>query len=385
MSKTIRVAMIIQAYHPHVGGAERQLMALVPLLQERGVEVSILTRRYTGLKPFEMIGGAPVYRLPIPGPKPMASLAFTVAALPLLRRLRPHVLHAHELLSPTTTAVAAKRLFTIPVVAKVLSGGSAGDLAKLQNKPFGQKRLATFRQQVDAFITISQEIDEELSAVGIPPEKRPFIPNGVDTQRFQPASLQAKQALRTQLNLPQGPVALFMGRLVRQKRLDQLVGIWPQVVAAHPQANLLIAGTGEEEALLRQMAGPGVHFIGRIDDVVPYLQTADLFILPSAHEGLSNALLEAMVTGLPSLATAIGGAPDVIEHDQRGWLTPPEDPKALSEAIILLLGDAERRAKFSRLGREYVLQNYGLPQTAERLVTLYRQVQQPQLQLGEIL
>jgi glycosyltransferase involved in cell wall biosynthesis len=160
--------MIIQAYHPHVGGAERQLMALVPLLQARGVEINILTRRYPGLKPFEMIGGAPVHRLPIPGPKPVASTAFTLAALPLLARLRPHVIHAHELLSPTTTAVAAKRLYNTPVVAKVLRGGVLGDIDKLQKKPLGQRRLATFRRQVDAFITISQEIDDELAALGVP-------------------------------------------------------------------------------------------------------------------------------------------------------------------------------------------------------------------------
>jgi hypothetical protein len=120
--------MIIQAYYPHVGGAEQQLMALVPLLQARGVEINILTRRYPGLNSFEIIGGAPVHRLPIPGPKAVASTIFTLSALPLLARLRPHLIHAHELLSPTTTAVAAKRLFGIPVVAKVLRGGTLGDI-----------------------------------------------------------------------------------------------------------------------------------------------------------------------------------------------------------------------------------------------------------------
>ena len=274
MNFSIRVAMLIQAYHPHVGGAERQLMALVPLLQERGVDVHILTRRYSGLKSFEMIGGAPVHRLPIPGPKPVASLAFTLTALPLLARLRPHVLHAHELLSPTTTAVAAKHLLNVPVVAKVLSGGVMGDLGKLQHKPFGQRRLATFRQRVDAFITISQEIDKELTAVEIPVSKRPFIPNGVDTERFKPVAIQIKQALRAQLGLPQGPLAIFMGRLVRQKRVDQLIRIWPDVQAAHPDATLLLLGAGEEEAELRQEASGGVHFAGRIDDVPMVLRLA---------------------------------------------------------------------------------------------------------------
>jgi len=162
----LHVAMIIQAYLPLLGGAERQLAALAPLLSDQGVDISVITRRYPELKEFEWVDGVPVYRLPVPGPKPVASLAFSLAALPLLQRLRPDVIHAHELLSPTTTAVTAKRRFHIPVVAKVLRGGVLGDLAKLERKPFGRKRMQTFKQQVDRFIVISQEIDAELASGG---------------------------------------------------------------------------------------------------------------------------------------------------------------------------------------------------------------------------
>lgn len=373
----LRVAMLIQAYHPHVGGAERQLMALVPLLQARDVEVHILTRRYSGLQSFEVIGGAPVHRLPIPGPKAMASLSFTLCALPLLARLRPHVIHAHELLSPTTTAIAAKRFLHVPVVAKVLRGGILGDLAKLQGKPFGQKRLATFRQQVDGFITISREIDEELAAVGIPQTKRPFIPNGVDMDRFTPVSSQVKQALRAELGLPQGLIALFTGRLAAEKRVEQLINIWPAVRSAHPKATLLLLGTGEEESKLRQIAGEGIRFMGRIENVVPYLQAADLFILPSATEGLSNALLEALAVGLPAIASRVGGAPDIIEHDQTGWLIPPDQPESLYEAVSLLLADSKRRTLFGQKGRERIRRDYSLTVTAERLHQLYHRLLHP--------
>ena len=380
---SLRVAMIIQGYHPRVGGAERQLMALVPLLQARGAEIHILTRRYAGLKPFEMIGGVPVHRLPIPGPKAIASMSFTLAALPLLLKLRPDVIHAHELLSPTTTAVAAKRLLRTPVAAKVLRGGTLGDLAKLQRKPLGQRRIATFRQQVDAFITISQEIDEELAAVGVPQGKRPFIPNGVDMTRFNPVDAATKQALRTQLGLPDGLTAVFTGRLAAEKRVDQLIALWPEVRAAQPQANLLLVGTGEEEDKLKAAAGEGVHFAGRTEDVTPYLQAADLFILPSATEGLSNALLEALAVGLPAIATNVGGAPDVIQHDHSGWLIPPDQPETLRQAILTLLADENRRAKLGQNGRLTIQQNYALSHTADRLFALYQQLCDPQAAILE--
>ena len=153
--------MIIQDYLPLVGGAERQLATLAPLLREQNVEIFILTRRYSHLLPYELIDGVPVYRLPIIKPKALASLMFTLTALPLLRRLQPDLIHAHGLLSPTTTAVAAKRWLGMPVVVKLIGGGEGGDLGRLKRKPFGLRRIRSFRHWVDAFVVISQEIDKQ--------------------------------------------------------------------------------------------------------------------------------------------------------------------------------------------------------------------------------
>ena len=378
MTVSIRVSMIIQGYHPRVGGAERQLAALAPLLQARGVEVNVLTRRYPGLKPFEIINDVPVYRLPIPGPTPVGSMIFILAAMQLLRRLQPHLIHAHELLSPTMTAVMAKRWFNIPVVAKVLRGGELGDVMKLKRNALSARRLKSYRDQVDRFIVISQEIDTELAEIGVLPAQRAFIPNGVDTTRFSPLSPAAKRALRNSLGLPDVPTAIFTGRLSPEKRVDSLIHLWPTVQTVQPGALLLIVGTGSEAVSLQRAAGAGVQFIGQVEDVAPYLQAADLFVLPSATEGLSNALLEALSTGLAAIATAVGGAPDVIEHGKTGWLIPPDYPSALQEAILKLLADPGQQAILGRAGREQIISNYALPATADRLRTLYDQLLQPQ-------
>ncbi|GIK57918.1 MAG: glycosyltransferase family 4 protein [Chloroflexi bacterium] len=370
----LHVAMMIQAYLPLLGGAERQLAALAPLLKNQGVDVSVITRRYPGLKKFELIDGVPVYRLPVPGPKSVASLAFSLAALPLLGRLRPDVIHAHELLSPTTTAVTAKRRLGIPVVAKVLRGGALGDLAKLEHKPFGRQRMQTFKQQVDSFIVISQEIDAELAAWGVAPEKRVFIPNGVDTQRFAPMRLPEKERLRQELGLGEGETAVYAGRLVPEKCVDQLIGLWPQIREIYSRAQLLVLGTGPEEKRLKQLAGEGIHFLGNVADVAPYLQAADLFILPSATEGLSNAMLEALAAGLPVIATRVGGAPDIITHQKSGWLVAPQQPDEWLEAILTLFALAEKRRDLGSQGRQKVVASYGLAATAEKLVGLYGRI-----------
>jgi len=242
MNNPIRVAMIIQRYHPHVGGAEKQLASIAPLLKREGCEVHVLTRRYDQLPHFEKINDVPVHRLPAFGPKPIASAMFTFSALLLLQKLSPDIVHAHELLSPTTTGLFAKKLFGFPVVAKVLRGGILGDITKLERRKLGYKRIDNIVRNVDTFITISSEIDSELREVGIPTERRCFIPNGVDTIRYS-SGTQTKEELRSSLGLPNAPTVLFAGRLAPEKRLDQLLEIWPSIRAIYPEANLILLGT----------------------------------------------------------------------------------------------------------------------------------------------
>jgi glycosyltransferase involved in cell wall biosynthesis len=375
--------MIIQAYHPWVGGAERQLGAIAPLLQEQDVEVHILTRRYNrpGYIPFEIVDGVPVHRLPIPGPKALAAFTFTQAGLWLLHSLKPDVIHAHELLSPTTTAIAARRLFKTPVVAKVLRGGELGDLAKLRSRKGGQRRIELIRNQVDAFVAISQEIDQELAQIGVEPARRVFIPNGVDVERYKPLEAGDKQRLRAQLGIAEGPVAVFAGRFVPEKRIDRLVQAWPAVRRCHPHAELILLGDGEEKPRLQAMASDGVHFPGIVADVRPYFQAADIFTLPSSTEGLSNSLLEAMAAGLTCVVTPVGGALDLIRHQENGWIIPVDDETALEQAVIQVFeGDMARR-QMGAEARRRILQEYALDRVAARLHSLYEgllSVRQPE-------
>ena len=367
--------MLSHGYYPRIGGVERQLAAVVPLLQARGVEPYVLTRRLRGTQRFETVGGAPVYRLPVPGPKPLASLTFTLSALPLIKRLNPDLIHAHELISPATTAIAARKLFGIPVVATVHGSGLSSDVLRLKRRFLGKTRLKILCREIAAFCVISAVIDRELATEGVPVQKRISIPNGVDTGRFAPLAPAQKKALRSRLALPaEARIVIFVGRLAPEKRVDLLTGIWRSVRQAVPRALLLILGSGPEEAGLKQRAGDGILFLGSQPDVTPYLQAADLFVLPSAAEGLSLALLEALACGLPAIATSVGGNPEVIRHLETGWLTPPDDPPALTEAIVTLLGDEKLQSKLREKARAHAVQNYSLIKMADRLVDFYRQV-----------
>ena len=220
----MRVAMVILEYAPIVGGAQRQLAALAPRLQERGIDVQVLTRRVGGLPPREDIDGVPVHRLPAPGPKAVASLAFTGAVLGRLARLRPDVVHAYSLFSPSTVAILAGHMLRVPTVVKVLRGGAGGELARLRSKPFSGARTARLRRDIDRFVTIADEIDVELAELGVPRPRRCAIPNGVDTDRFAPLAQPERIRLRDDLGLGDAPVAVFCGRLVPEKRVEVLLG-----------------------------------------------------------------------------------------------------------------------------------------------------------------
>ncbi len=373
--RSLRVAMIMQRYYPLVGGAEKLVGALAPQLQAHGIEVAILTRRYPGLSPFEQIEGVPVYRLPIPGPKAIASFSFTLSALPRLLNLRADVLHAHEVFSPATTAVAARRFTGAPIVITAHRSGPLGDVQRLQHKLMGQRRLTAFAQQAAAFTAISREIGDELAAAGVPAQKIHYIPNGVDTQRFAPLDYEAKQKLRARLNLPQQvEIAVFVGRLAAEKRPEQLLAAWREIHAARPGAALLMLGTGELEARLKASAGERVRFTGAVNNVVEYLQAADLFVLPSAAEGLSIAMLEAMSSGLPVLVTRVGGAPEVIVQGENGWLIEADAPDELRAGLLTLLNDAALRERLGQQARAEVIAKYSLEKMINDLIVLYRQL-----------
>jgi glycosyltransferase involved in cell wall biosynthesis len=122
------------------------------------------------------------------------------------------------------------------------------------------------------------------------------------------------------------------------------------------------------------MSVPGVRFTGQVEDALRYLQAADLFVLPSTTEGLSNSLLEALSVGLPVLATSVGGTPDVIAHGENGYLIPPDDLPALQAGLTILLNDSDLCGRLGTLSRRRVQADFSLESVAARLEALYHRL-----------
>ena len=383
--KPLSVVMIVSCFHfhPHIGGAERQAQQLASRLLQNGVAVHVLTRRLAGLVSYEEFDGVPVHRVTTIGRGVLASLSYTASALVWLSGHRSdfNVLHCHQPFSPMTIGLIAKALWAKPIIVKLTTSGSHGNLREIQRMPFTRLRKRMM-QRVDRFVAISEEVVTELHTWGIPAEQIVQIPNGVDTDRFVPPTLKDKQRAREALGLTGAArVTVYVGRFTAKKRVDILLRAWQSVHRVYVDARLLLVGDGPGRTALQALAGEldlgqSVTFCGVQPDVLPYLHAADLFVLPSVSEGISNALLEAMACGLPPVACDIGGNRDIIKHDESGVLIQPNSAEALAAAMSTLLRDPERLCRLATRARGTVLERFSLRAVTERYLALYSDLRQ---------
>ena len=327
----------------------------------------------------DQISGIPLVRVPaLKRWRPTFLVSYGVAtALTLfLMRKQFDILHIHQLSdSALPAAVAALRLGK-PVAVKLTSAGAVGDLAKLRQRAHPRLASALLRR-INRFIALTTELQQELLDAGVSPERIAVIPNGVDTNAFRPAGSHDEQmALRTELSLPRGTLFVFVGRLVAKKRVDLLLRSWVDVRSTVADAHLVIVGDGPLSRPLREQARQAqledsVHFVGETSRVADYLRAADVFVLPSVSEGLSNALLEAMSTGLATVITDSVGARNVISDRENGRLFRDETPEGLTQILVELATSPSARRALGDTARATVEATFGLDNVACRYQEMY--------------
>ncbi len=387
----MRILLVISQFHPIVGGAERQAQALARGLMERGHEVEVVTRRRAGLPAKESVDGIPVLRgIRTTSVGPLYTLTYvgSLSRLVLSPAHRADVIHVTNVYLDAVTAIWTRRWHASPVVVRPACAGYYGDLARLRRfrvwliypGPGGvaYRQLLRVAARADGFIANSEELREELVAAGMPADRVVRIPNGVDTVRFHPGPSGARAEARKQLGLPLGPLLVFAGRLDPQKNLEGLLDAVQPLLVRHPDLHVLLIGDGPLRGQLESRVAAGglrhrVTLSGLVEDVAPYLRTADIFVLPSLGEGMPNALLEAMATGLPCIATRIGGCTDLIRDGESGVLVPAGNPGALGEAIGSLLASPEQRVRLGEAARQVAVTSFSLDRMLDAYEACYRE------------
>ncbi len=368
--------MVIQSFLPVLGGAQRQVDLLGPPLRRQGVELTVITRRPPGTPRRELRPGLDVRRMPGPDHGPLGSIAYTAAGAISLLRMRPDVVHVHDLLSPSTIALLSHPAVRSPVVAKVLSTGPGGDLNRLLTKPFGRGRMRAMARTFSAFVCLSDEVAEELGKHGVGADRLRRIPNGVDSDRFRPASPGEREAERKRLGLdPEGVLALYTGRFAPVKRLDLLI----DAVARVPDLRLVMVGEGSEEQELRgtieaRNLGGRVKLLPLVDDPAPLYRAADLYVCASSTEGMSNSVLEAMASGLPVVAAKASGMAELVTPQTGVLVDGASDPAAFAAGLTGVSGDPALRSRLGSEARSLVGTNYSLESVAIALRGLYDEV-----------
>jgi glycosyltransferase involved in cell wall biosynthesis len=174
---------------------------------------------------------------------------------------------------------------------------------------------------------------------------------------------------------------LTVGRLSKEKAHIDLLAAFSRLRESNPEikARLIIVGEGPERARLEAVANSfsikeSLVFAGQLSDVWPFYAAADVFVLPSHSEGSPNVLLEAMAAGIPIVATAVGGVPEMVEHDQSALLVSANDPPALTDAIARVLDDGELAQRLTTNASALVGTRYSPENYVRSLVEIYREV-----------
>ncbi|MBV9020569.1 MAG: glycosyltransferase [Chloroflexi bacterium] len=343
-----------------VGGAERHVRDLVQGMRMQGISVEVVCPRPGPLTEHFATNGVPVHYVEmvrswpydeyLPNQKAMQELTV------LLKQRRPDVVHSHLYPAHIHASIAAQRACIQAIIHTahtiIVRPGDAI-----------LSYVTTART-----IAVSQTVARLLENVGVLPERIEVIYNGVGSEHFED-NLQAQQRVREELQLGNGPIIGVVARLSMEKGIDVLLHAIQQVVHTYPELTLLIVGDGPQAAELRELADRlGLHdtvrFLGARSDIPIVNRLLDVFILPSREEACPMALLEAMAAGRAVITTQVGGNPEVVTHDVDGLLIPPDNPTALSQALLMLIPDQARRTAMGDAAHQKVCVKF----TRERMI-----------------
>lgn len=376
--------MIAPQYHPIVGGYERAAERLSGGLVARGCEVTVVTDRRNPAWPAgEFRDGVEVRRLWCvwrPRVHLLTALS-SLAAFLLGEGRRFQVWHAHDFSPHARLAIFIGRIVRRPVVLKLTTSGRQGVLARTSAAGASARLAGALLRRVTAVVALTEETSQEAVQAGVPAARVHILGNGVDADTYRPQTPEERSALKAALGFAGRRAFIAVGRLIGDKNIDGLLEAWGSARSAiEPDWLLIVVGEGEQRASLARKASTlglsdSVRFVGEQKDVHLWLGASDVYVTSSNREGLSNTLLEAMASGLPSVATRVSGVPQLIDAEGAGIGVDIGSVGGLADAIIRMASDAAAQRHQGARARAVIEASYTVSRVAELHERLYRQLQ----------
>lgn len=377
--ESIRLLKVMTGFF--TGGTELQVLNLARGLDRSQFDLAFACLEKEGdhLKSFEALG-APMTEFRIKRLYHPQCFLQQWRFAALLREQRTQIMHSYNFYS-NVFAVPAARLAGVPVVlASVRDRGVYLSAAqkKLQRWALG---LA------DQVLVNADSIRDWLLEQGLRGDRISVIKNGIDLSRYP--DIRAPSGVRQELGISESsPIVILMARLDPQKGIEDFIRAVALVAPKYPDARFLIVGAtlqctdglvSEEtdyrdvmRALVQSLGvAESVIFTGHRDDTADLLAESAISVLPSLSEGLSNTLLESMAAGLPTIATDVGGNPELVREGINGKLVPVKSPEALANAIESLLADPQQREKLGARARLVAREEHSLAGAVAKTQRLY--------------
>jgi glycosyltransferase involved in cell wall biosynthesis len=298
----------------------------------------------------------------------------------LFNKYRPTVVHTH--LGGIVYAFVPTMKYRTPVRVHTLHNLAEQEMGM---GPSRRVRLLAFRFRVGSFVpvAIAEEVARTFESLYNHP-KPVVIPNGIPTVMFTPDAETRRRVRHSIGASPQAIVLIHVGRFVVQKNHEMLVRAFARLPSSESAPlELWLVGDGElRETIQQQVHALGlqsrVRFLGVRNDVPDVLRAADVFVFPSRWEGNPLSVLEAMAVGLPVVATAVGGVPELVEDGVSGILVPNEDLEGLTAAMLRMVQYPDLREQMGRAARCRALERFDIQQTVRAYEALYEEVLQRQ-------
>jgi glycosyltransferase involved in cell wall biosynthesis len=378
----MRVLMISPEFRPIVGGYERAAERLSTALVKAGIRVVVIAeRRDRAWTAIETINGYEIRRLACSYRRHLHTITGLLSfAGFLLRHGRTFdVWHVHQYGFQAALAVALGKVLRRPVALKLMNTGADGITAAMRSG-VAAWILGDLHRRVSACIAISAETRAEAIRFGVPSERIHLIPNGLNSRELCPASPEERKVARRALGLKCERLVLYVGRLAPEKNLLGLLDAWAAVdTKVRERALLALVGDGPQrdnvqaKAKALNLAG-SIHLAGQCSNVATWYRAADIYVISSHNEGLSNSMIEALACGVPVISTRVSGSSILLESPIAGLVVDTGNVENLAGAMESLLQNESLRTQFATNARRTFETHFALEVLSKKMIALYKQL-----------